>query len=144
MRFAPRILIVEDEPAFRRALAMALEDEGYVVDAAPHGAIALELVERNRPDAILLDLNMPVMDGKAFLQAYHVRSQDVPPVVICSTRSVNAAQMGVEIAASVTKPVDIEEILSLIERLTGALIPVAITPVKGRTSTERTRSAAAM
>jgi CheY-like chemotaxis protein len=79
----PRLLVVEDDPPTRAFLVEALEDEGYAVETAPHGAAALDrLVQppadaRRPPDAVLLDLRMPVMDGEAFLRAYGARVQGV-------------------------------------------------------------------
>jgi CheY-like chemotaxis protein len=74
---ARRVLVVEDSPALRHLLAMALADEGYAVHTAADGARALELLERLAPCLILLDLRMPVMDGPAFARAY--RAPAPPP-----------------------------------------------------------------
>lgn len=63
-----RILVIDDEPMVRDTLAQVLADEGYVVDAAVDGHDALERVRAARPDAILLDLMMPGMNGRQFLQ----------------------------------------------------------------------------
>lgn len=97
---------------------MALEDEGYHVDTACNGAVALDRVAHSRPDAIVLDLRMPIMDGPAFLQAYHQRTANVPPVVICSTRFVDAASIGFDVAACLIKPVDIETVIAVLDRVT--------------------------
>src|SRR4051812_24846232 len=64
-----RVLVVDDDPMVRDTLAHVLADEGYVVDTAIDGADALECVRLARPDAILLDLMMPGMNGRQFLQA---------------------------------------------------------------------------
>src|SRR5438093_13537954 len=64
-----RILVVDDEPMVRDTLAQVLADEGYIVDIAVDGADALACVRAARPDAILLDLMMPGMNGRQFLQA---------------------------------------------------------------------------
>ncbi len=63
-----RILVIDDEPMVRDTLAQVLADEGYVVDVAVDGNDALAHVRAARPDAILLDLMMPGMNGRQFLQ----------------------------------------------------------------------------
>src|SRR5205085_2500507 len=64
-----RVLVVDDEPMVRETLGQVLSDEGYVVDLAVDGETALDRVHAARPDAILLDLMMPGMNGRQFLQA---------------------------------------------------------------------------
>src|SRR5258706_2802254 len=64
-----RILVVDDEPMVRDTLGQLLAEEGYIVDVAVDGADALDRVHAARPDAILLDLMMPNMNGRQFLQA---------------------------------------------------------------------------
>ena len=64
-----RVLVVDDEPMVRETLGQVLTDEGYVVDLAVDGETALERVQANCPDAVLLDLMMPGMNGRQFLQA---------------------------------------------------------------------------
>ena len=60
-----RILLVDDDEMFRTVAAMALEDAGYLVFEAADGFEALDLLRKIRPDAIISDLNMPLMDGRA-------------------------------------------------------------------------------
>ncbi|MEW5853552.1 MAG: response regulator [Myxococcota bacterium] len=83
------ILVVDDESAVVQALAEALTSEGYVVVAAPHGLAALEAVTVHRPDLILLDLMMPVMDGLAFLRRLRAQSpgDEVPVVLMTAATS---------------------------------------------------------
>lgn len=57
------ILLVEDEPDIREAMAEALQDEGFTVTTAENGAVGLKLALEHQPDLILLDLVMPGMDG---------------------------------------------------------------------------------
>jgi CheY-like chemotaxis protein len=60
-----RILLVDDDGAFRAVAAMALEDAGYMVVEAADAFEALDLLQEIRPDVIISDLNMPLMDGQA-------------------------------------------------------------------------------
>ncbi len=63
-----RILIVEDEPDIREAIAEAIEQAGFVVSTAENGAAGLRLALDEQPDLILLDIIMPIMDGHTFLE----------------------------------------------------------------------------
>ena len=78
-----RVLVVDDSVAVRRALGDALEREpGFVVcGSAPNGLLALELAARSRPDVIVLDLEMPVMDGLEFLSRLRPDHPKLPVVV---------------------------------------------------------------
>lgn len=64
-----RILIIEDEAPLREAFAMLLKAEGYEVELADNGKAGLQKINLFRPDLVLLDLLMPVMNGLEFLQA---------------------------------------------------------------------------
>jgi len=78
------ILLVEDEEQLRRVMKDLLEREGYAIVEAADGVQALEQVDRHNPDVILLDLNLPGMDGYGVLQ--HLRSRpgtsNVPVIVL--------------------------------------------------------------
>jgi PAS domain S-box-containing protein len=78
------VLVVDDDDSVRALLSQQLERAGYVVREASHGGGALRRVEEAIPDAILLDLMMPVMDGFAFLDALRARPewQSIPVVVV--------------------------------------------------------------
>src|SRR4029453_17515515 len=79
-----RVLVVEDETLIRACLAEGLEDAGYQVDTAPNGREALDRICECPPDAVLLDLLMPVMDGLEFLnqRSPQPRLAAVPVVVL--------------------------------------------------------------
>ena len=81
-----RILIVEDDDTLRTLLSTALEAEGYDSEPATNGREALDAVARAAPDLVVLDLDMPVMDGRAFLAEYRRRSEPHPhaPIVLTS------------------------------------------------------------
>ena len=63
---AHKILLVDDDKEFRTVMALALESYGYAVIEAADGVAALDVLRRERPDAILSDLHMPLMDGRTF------------------------------------------------------------------------------
>ncbi len=77
-----RILVVEDEQSLNAAYKLILEHAGYEVTSAFDGKEALEVVDKNEPDIILLDLKMPRMDGIAFLESYQPRLLKRKPKII--------------------------------------------------------------
>ncbi|HVO50717.1 MAG TPA: chemotaxis response regulator protein-glutamate methylesterase [Thermoanaerobaculia bacterium] len=77
-----RVLVVDDSALVREVLGGMLAREGHVVDIAADPIIAFERIKKARPDVILLDLEMPRMDGLTFLRS--VMSSDPIPVVVCS------------------------------------------------------------
>src|SRR5579885_2977762 len=60
------ILVVDDDPDIARVIRLALESEGLAVVTAPNGREALQRVREQRPELVLLDINMPIMDGVTF------------------------------------------------------------------------------
>jgi DNA-binding response OmpR family regulator len=79
-----RVLIVEDHPTMREAMRMVLADEGFTVDQAADGARALDLVASDRPDLILLDLNIPGISGSDLLAALKASDETsgIPVIVV--------------------------------------------------------------
>lgn len=87
----PVVLVVEDDAPMRRVLTVALQNEGYQVKAVGSGRRALEAFDAHVPDAILLDLGLPDMDG--FHVARHVRRTHSVPIVVLSARSDEEQQI---------------------------------------------------
>src|SRR5579859_4788221 len=80
-----RVLVVEDERTIRLSIAGYLADAGYAVDEAANGAEALERMRQSTPDVVILDLLMPVMGGRAFIQACRMDQRlGVVPIVLLS------------------------------------------------------------
>lgn len=99
MRESPLILTVEDEPRISRYLRSSLQMAGYDVLVAGDGVKALELVQENRPDLVLLDLGLPRMGGFEVLE--HIRKQfDMPVIVLTALDTeddkVKALMMGAD------------------------------------------------
>jgi CheY-like chemotaxis protein len=117
----PLVLVVDDDPDILEAICDILEGEGYRVARARHGEEALVRVEAQRPDVILLDLMMPVMDGVAFSQALRQRPsfRDVPVVVISADGNPQRAA-AVGAVGYLAKPFDIDALLSQVAGLTRA------------------------
>ena len=120
-----RILIIEDEPALARALAITLNARGYETDVAVTGAAGLDLAASSHPDLILLDLGLPDLDGMAILHA--VRGWSQIPVVVLSARQTSHDKVAALDAGAddyVSKPFAMDELLARIRaatrRATGA------------------------
>jgi two-component system response regulator (stage 0 sporulation protein F) len=78
------VLIVDDEENIRALYKEELADEGYDVILASNGYEALEVLNSRKPDAIILDIKMPGMDGVTLLKLIKERKDDDIPVIICS------------------------------------------------------------
>jgi CheY-like chemotaxis protein len=111
----PDVLVVEDDPDIREALASALELEGYRVAAAENGLRALEVMERlGPPHVVVLDLMMPVMSGLELLE--RLRADEhlarLPVIVVSAWERHPAELAGAQ--AFMRKPVDLDELLALV------------------------------
>jgi DNA-binding response OmpR family regulator len=84
------ILIVEDEPSLRVIYRSALEKAGFAVRTADNGADALNEVEQDPPDLIVLDLGLPRMRGEGVIDALAGRKVDIPIVVVTGDAFVPA------------------------------------------------------
>ena len=103
----PRVLVIDDEPMLRRTLSDYLEDMGCQTALAANGAEGLNALATFLPDAVLADLNMPVMDGYAFIQQALSRQPDLPVVVVSGVGTVDKAVEAIRLGAweYITKPV---------------------------------------
>ncbi len=108
----PLVLVVDDDPDILEAICDILGTEAYRVARARNGLEALERVDAERPDVILLDLMMPVMDGVTFAQALRQRPTvaDVPILVISADGNPQRAA-SVNARGYLAKPFDIDALL---------------------------------
>jgi two-component system KDP operon response regulator KdpE len=116
---APRLLVVDDEPPMRRFLRASLTAAGYAVEEADTGAAALRIAASHPPDAVLLDLGLPDMDGVEVTR--RLREWSAVPIVVLSARGRESDKIEALDAGAddyVTKPFAIGE---LIARLRAAL-----------------------
>jgi CheY-like chemotaxis protein len=107
-----RVLVVDDDQDMRDTVAAALEIEGYAVRCAENGAQALALMRGYLPEAIVLDLTMPVMNGWELLEAVHEQRElrEVQVLVLSAMRAPD----GVE---HLNKPVSLDELLAALDRM---------------------------
>ncbi|TNM59775.1 response regulator [Streptomyces sp. NP160] len=108
-----RVLVVEDEPALGRALAITLRAKRYDVDVAHTGAAALDAAATRRPDVVVLDLGLPDLDGLDVLRA--LRGWSAVPVVVLSARHDSSEKVEALDAGAddyVTKPFAVDELLA--------------------------------
>lgn len=113
---AQTILIVEDNQADRTRLEDLLSKAGYMVSSAENGTQALAAVQRNRPDAIFMDVNMPGMDGFAATRALRddAVTKDIPVILVTAKDQKADKAWGQMLGAKgyITKPYTDEQVLS--------------------------------
>jgi len=89
------ILVVDDEPSVREVLVAYFQHEylprGYAVETAGDGAAAVEAVRRRRPALVLLDIEMPGMDGVAALKGIHAIDPKIPVIMVTGNESTRVA-----------------------------------------------------
>ena len=109
-----RVLVVDDEPMIRETLGQVLADEGYAVDVAIDGNDALARVRAARPDAILLDLLMPGMNGRQFLQELRAEPAyaEIPVLIMTAVHGLNVNLATLGASEVVEKPFDAEDLLN--------------------------------
>lgn len=115
----PVVLLVDDDPAIRRAVAAGLELEGFSVVPASGGRAALEAATRVNPAVILLDLNMPDLDGLEVLRRLRSAGDQVPVCVLSARDEVDDRVAGLQAGADdyVVKPFALEEVVARLHAL---------------------------
>jgi CheY-like chemotaxis protein len=114
-----RILVVDDDAAVRSVVTDALLEDGYQVDAACNGRQALAAFRKHRPDALVLDLEMPVMDGPTLMRTLRERTKwgRVPLVVVSGTVGAAEAAPRLGARACLYKPFELSELLHCVEQV---------------------------
>lgn len=114
------MLVVDDDPDILQTLALCLSTEGYRVLMAANGRQALDLLLKEKPACILLDLMMPVMDGWQFVGELETRGWRKTPLLILSAdRAVQGHAQKLKAEAYLAKPFDLDELLGKVSQLTG-------------------------
>jgi DNA-binding response OmpR family regulator len=129
-----RVLVVEDDRDIAHCIATALDCDGFEVQLAENGDDALGVCSRWLPDAIVLDHNLPIMSGEAFLQ--EIRWQPglsrVPVLLISALDDLDAIARRLRVAHWLAKPFDVDGLISALARMLGANVPVRVSAIPAR------------
>lgn len=120
-----RILVVDDDRAVRESLRRSLEFNGYKVDLASDGAQALEAIIASRPDAMVLDVMMPRLDGLEVARRLRSIGDDLPILVLTARDTVSDRVSGLDAGADdyLPKPFALEELLARLRALLRRAMP---------------------
>ena len=115
-----KLLIAEDTTDLNRVVTVMLEHAGYTVDSVFDGEAALELLEQNGYDAVILDIMMPKVDGITVLQTLRSRNITVPVLLLTARTEVDDRVAGLNAGADdyLTKPFALKELLARVQAMT--------------------------
>ena len=129
---ARTILVVDDEPTLRETLVDALEADGFRVVSAADGREALLRFRADKPDLILLDLNLPKKDGREVLSVIKNDGQlkHIPVVVLTTSRAEEDVLRSYHLHANcyVVKPVDLEKFIQVVQAIDRFWLAVVTLP----------------
>ena len=114
-----RLLLVEDETQLLNAYVKGLKQEGYAIDTASDGATAVELCEINTYDLVVLDINIPKLNGIEVLKQVRSLNKSVKIIIVSANRSIEQRIEGLDLGANdyLTKPFDFQELRARIRAL---------------------------
>jgi DNA-binding response OmpR family regulator len=113
------VLVVDDEPGISRIIRLLLQSEGLDVVVEPHAPTALKLAANQSVGLVLLDLNMPEMNGREFFRKFR-QTDEATPVVIMSANDARSAYRELGANGYLNKPFSPEDLLETVERVSGA------------------------
>ncbi len=114
-----KVLVIEDEPKVAASLKTWLEENDYVVELAPDGAVGQYLVQTNRYDLVLLDLNLPFVSGYEVCKTIRTFHPGLPIILVTALGNVEQKLTGFEAGADdyLVKPFDFRELLARMRNL---------------------------
>jgi two-component system, OmpR family, response regulator MprA len=114
-----KILVVDDDPAVSGSLSRALRLEGYAVDTAADGSSALETLALSAPDALVLDLGLPDLDGLEVCRRLRAADDDTPILILTARDAVDDRVEGLDAGADdyLVKPFALRELLARLRAL---------------------------
>jgi two-component system response regulator MprA len=115
----PRVLVVDDDVSLSRLVRAILRTANFEVAQAYNGIEGLEAAGREHPDVIVLDLQMPQMDGRGFFRELRARG-DQTPVLVSSSFGARSAQRELGAEGSIEKPFDPDALVDAVARLVQA------------------------
>ena len=119
---APAVLVVDDDDAVRDLVETVLTDEGYRVWTAENGRAALSLLDAIRPAVILMDINMPRLDGLSACQIIRgdARTADLPVLIMSACPLERAQWRNCRADAFLPKPFDLDRLIDQVAAYAGA------------------------
>ena len=116
------ILIIDDEASIRQSLSGALSDEGYQVASAPSAAQAIEIIRKENPDLILMDIWMPDIDGLTALNEIKNQGIETPIIMMSGHGTIETAVKATKLGAFdfVEKPIELDRLLVLVRNALSA------------------------
>lgn len=119
-----KILVIEDDPKIQQLLVDGLSGQGYTLKSADNGLEALKVLEGFLPDLCIVDLNMPKLDGLAFLKAIRGRpeTQNLPAIVLTAQSDDDNINKAMELGAKhfLVKPIRFKLFLNYVRSCLGA------------------------
>ena len=114
-----KLLIIEDEAVLRKALAKGFQKHGYTLDTAEDGEQALDLYFSNQYNIIILDLNLPIIDGLDVLTEIRKENKDIPVLILSARSEVSDKIIGLDMGANdyLAKPFHFDELEARVRAL---------------------------
>ncbi len=109
----PIVLVIEDDNSTRSFLENILTDQGYIIKSTPKGTSGLQILNEITPDLVLLDLELPDINGESVCAQIKKQFANLPVIMLTAKNSLNAKIQGFDLGADdyVTKPFETEELL---------------------------------
>ena len=121
------ILVVEDDESIRNLIVSQLEDAGFAVATAADGLEGLAAIRERRPDAVLLDINMPRMDGFTMLERMksNPETSNLPVLMLSAQSSPEDIRRAVQLGADdyIGKPFESRQLLRRVDRMIRKITP---------------------
>ena len=122
---AKKILVVDDEPDLLKVVTFRLRKLGYDIIEATAGQKAIALIQEHRPDLILLDLRLPIMDGWEVCRRVKADDQlkHIPIIILTASAGALNSEMTKELKAEylLVKPFEPEKLLEIVKKLIGCM-----------------------
>jgi CheY-like chemotaxis protein len=130
------VLVVDDAADLRRVIETALKHAGYDVQTAENGQPALELCKLRDPDVILVDIDMPVVSGRAFVIAYRALPTANARIIVMSGHAAESEARTMACEFGLSKPFSMDEVIAAVTYLSSSA-PVNASPQRLATVTHR-------
>jgi two-component system response regulator VicR len=114
-----RVLVIEDDQVLRTVIADALLEDGYSVETASDGRVALKIAERSLPHLVIVDLMLPYLDGEEFSNAMRriAGLESIPVVLVSASRRIEEVATRIGARAVLRKPFDLHDLTERVRLL---------------------------